>query len=169
MAFYGGTDNPNAANAGSTTGSSAYVIPEGSFYPSSITACQNSSYTGGSGLYYADVNDPGAAGSAPSGVSKYPLDGYAFFAADIESLTEALKAALGIIRESTQSSTQASVQLTRTQDENYLYEASFEPILNDPFWHGHLKKYAINPDGTIGAMVTDGDAGPLLKVRNAPG
>jgi Tfp pilus assembly protein, tip-associated adhesin PilY1 len=38
--------------------------------------------------------------------------------------------------------------------------------LDDPFWHGHLKKYSINSDGTVGNLVTNGDAAANLEVKD---
>jgi Tfp pilus tip-associated adhesin PilY1 len=162
MAYYGGTDNPNAANSGSVTGSHAYVIPStsGSLFPSGVTSCMTSTTAVRNSFTVATANDPGDAVT-------YPLSGYAYFAADADALTAALKSAISTIRESTYSFTQASVQSSRTADENYLYEASFEPVAGEPFWHGHLKKLAILSDGTVGGMVSNGDAGVNLQTTNA--
>jgi Tfp pilus tip-associated adhesin PilY1 len=160
MAYYGGTDNPNLANSGSVIGTSAYAISAG-LYPSGISSCQAVSTPDpgdGSAVYNTDGT------VTLSGT--YPLGGYAFFAADADTLAEDLRTAINIIRESTYSFTQASVQSSRTSDENYIYEASFEPILDDPFWHGHLKKYLIKPDGTVGGLVTNGDAAANLEVKD---
>jgi Tfp pilus tip-associated adhesin PilY1 len=142
MAYYGNSDNPNEANSGDVA---AYNIPENSVYPSGITYCKTESdIDDDDGMWYAEANDPGAhSGITDTDITKYPLSGYAFFADDITSLTDAIKSALLIIEESTQSFSQASVQLSRTEDENYLYEASFSPSLNDPFWQGQLKKFSI--------------------------
>jgi len=139
MAFLGGTDNPNEINSGSTA----------AYDPSAVTSCGTSSTTGTcdgtSTDCFATSNDPG----------NTALSGYAFLAADANAMATALKTAINIIREATYSFTQASVQSSRTTDENYIYEASFEPISSDPFWHGHLKKYQINTDGTVGTMLLD--------------
>jgi type IV pilus assembly protein PilY1 len=161
MAYYGGTDNPDETNSGTTTG---YSIASGSFYPSGITSCQAST-TSPASSYPCDNKTIGclAAANDPGGNS---LGGYAFIAADTTALTAAIKTALNIIRESTYSFTQSSVQLSRTADENYIYEASFQPIADDPFWHGHLKKYAINTDGSVGSIVTNGDAGLNLQMKD---
>lgn len=152
MAYYGQTDNPNVGNSGATLASNTYTIPETKnvLYPVGISRCDSST----------SAHDPGDTGT-------YPLSGYAFFASDTKQLTAALKAALTIIRESTYSFTQASVQSSRTADENYIYEASFEPIQDDPFWRGHLKKFNITSDGKVGTLVTDGDAGDNLRTRTA--
>lgn len=125
-AYYGGTDNPLDVNSSSTT---AYV------HPSPYTSCQEGDTD----------NDPG----------EKTLSGYAFLAASASELTTALKQAINIIREATYSFTDASVSSSRTVDENYLYEASFMPVNNDPFWLGHLRKYDINTDGTVGGTIWD--------------
>lgn len=152
-AYYGNTDNPEAANSGDTT----------AYDPDSVTSCQTSSTTrhdegGPDDHYYADSNDPG----------ELTLDGYAFLAASASELTDALKQAINIIREATYSFSMASIQTSRTTDENYLYEASFEPVNNDPFWLGHLKKYSINADGTVGSVAV-WDAGSVLQSASASG
>jgi Tfp pilus tip-associated adhesin PilY1 len=137
MAYLGGTDNPNVTNAGSTTG----------YDPAAATTCGPTSAT----------NDPGTA----------PLSGYAFLAGDADELAEALKTAINIIRQANYSFSQASVQSVRVADENHLYEGSFEPVDDDPFWKGHVKKYTINADGTVGAL--QWDAGTVMQSAAAGG
>jgi len=134
-AYFGNTDNPLEDNVGDA---SAY---DASLYNN----CNANNST----------DDPGL----------LSLTGYAFLASSASDLIEALKQAISIIRESTYSFTMASIQTSRTTDENNLYEASFEPINNDPFWLGHLKKYAINTDGTVGSVVWD--AGTVLQATSA--
>lgn len=142
-AYYGNTDNPVEANSGDTS-TNAYD-------PSAITSCQESTTSSG----FATSNDPGNAA----------LIGYAFLASSASELTDALKQAINIIREATYSFSMSSIQTSRTTDENYLYEASFEPVNNDPFWIGHLKKYAINADGSVGSEIWD--AGEILQSTDA--
>ena len=142
-AYYGNTDNPAEANSGDTS-TNAYD-------PSAITSCQESTTLLGG---FASSNDPGNAS----------LTGYAFLASSSDELTDALKQAINIIREATYSFSMSSIQTSRTTDENYLYEASFEPVNNDPFWIGHLKKYAINVDGSVGSEIWDG--GEVLKSQD---
>jgi len=164
MAYYGGTDDPNVVNAGDT---SAYNIPSGYFYPQSpdpLTSCKTDTsavtatcYDAGAistANYQASSNDPGYLN----------LSGYAFLAADADALAMALKTAVSIIKEATYSFTQASVQTSRTVDENFIYEASFEPVSGAPFWHGHLKKYQINTDGSVGNLLAD--AGDTLQLAS---
>jgi Tfp pilus tip-associated adhesin PilY1 len=145
-AYYGGTDNPLEANSGDTT----------AFVPSSWTSCQTSTTSthniSGDGSHsYATDGDPG----------ELSLAGYAFLATSSSELESALRQAINIIREAIYSFSQVSVQSTRTQDENNLYEGSFQPVNDDPFWLGHLKKYTINSDGTVGSVVWD--AGTVLQ------
>lgn len=135
MAYFGGTDNPSVANDGSTAG----------YDPAAATPCGPTSA----------VNDPGSAS----------LSGYAFLASDADQLAMALKTAINIIRQANYSFSQASVQSVRVADENHLYEGSFEPVDNDPFWKGHLKKYNINPDGNVGAL--QWDAGLVMQAMAA--
>jgi Tfp pilus tip-associated adhesin PilY1 len=71
------------------------------------------------------------------------------------------------IRESNYSFSLVSITSFRTQDENYLYEASFQPQSADPFWLGHLKKYTLDANGNVGAPVWD--AGTVLGSTAAGG
>jgi len=159
MAYYGGTDNPTITNSGDTDG---YSITTG-LYPSGVSgACYaepdaslSGTCDGTSTACFATTNDPG----------NLSLDGYAFLASSATDLSNALKAAITIIHESTYSFTQASVQSLRTKDENYLYEGSVGYIATDPFWRGHLKKYQINDDGTVGDVIWD--AGDLLAAKSS--
>ena len=153
MAYFGDTDNPLVANSGDT---SAYS-------PTAVASCTTSTHCYRDNHYYAcagasdptPVNDPG----------EINLDGYAFFASSSSELKEALFRAIEVIREATYSFSQASVASSRLMDENYLYEGSFQPLNRDPFWLGHLKKYAINTDGSVGGMIWD--AGEVLKNKSA--
>ena len=187
MAWYGGTDNPLVVNSGSKT---AYNIPLGctatpavpsaccnlstnasACFPSGISSGQsstdqNATCTGNStSEFRANLNDPGYKdNSLGNGADEttLTLQGYAFLAGDADALTAALKSAINTIKEATYSFTHASVQAQRTTDENYIYEASFEPLPNDPFWIGHLKRFTLNTDGTIPAA-SDWDAGAVLQ------
>jgi len=178
MAYYGGTVNPSATTSGNT---SNYNIPSGcdistdpvtnpdsccdlaakpsACFPSGLTSCGTSTTTGTcdgtSTDCFATANDPG----------NTPLSGYAFIVSNAADMASSMKAAMNLIHQATFSFTQASVQASRTLDEDFLYEASFDPINNDPFWHGHLKKYQLNPDGSIGSMLAD--AGDVLRIRSA--
>ena len=150
-AYYGGTDNPLVGNSGNT---SAYD-------PSLVTACHTDTTghhnIGGDGdHYYATTSDPG----------ENPLSGYAFIATSAQDLNNALKQAIDMIREAIYSFSETSVSSQRTLDDNYIYEASFEPISNDPFYRGHLHKYNINSNGTVGSLLWD--AGDVLQTTAAP-
>ena len=149
-AYHGGTDNPLLEDAGDP---SAYD-------PSSVTSCQTSSTThhnilGEGDHYYATANDPG----------EIALSGYAFLASSASDLNSALKQAIDIIRQATYSFSQASIASSRTQDENNIYETSFMPMNNEPFWLGYLKKYDLNSDGTVGG--TEWEAGSVLQSMTA--
>jgi Tfp pilus tip-associated adhesin PilY1 len=138
MAYYGGTDNPSQTNSGDSA----------AYNPAAVTSCADAT-TDAEG--YATANDPG----------NTSLSGYAFIAADASQLASALKTAMTFIRQANYSFSQSSVQSTRTADENFLYEGSFEPSDTDPFWRGHLKKYEINSNGTVGSVIWD--AGEVLR------
>ncbi len=162
-AYYGGTDNPNATN----------TLPTTAYDPSAVTSCATASSTHSSNNdpgypwcvdssgnknvsnFYATANDPGT----------MTISGYAFLASDADQLAAALKTAINIIREATYSFSQASVQSSRTADENFLYEGSFQPVSGDPFWLGHLKRYAIDANGNV-STTADWDAGTVLQSRD---
>lgn len=159
MAYYGGTDNPLEANSGSTAAYTVQAADE-----NSATGCGTES-TGTVGTYcpyswpsapcYAATRDPG----------NTPLSGYAFIAANADEIGSQLKMAFSIIREANYSFSQASVQLNRTVDENFIYEGSIQPVSGDPFWIGHLRKYAIDADGGRGSELWD--AGAVLATTSA--
>jgi len=161
MAYYGGTDNPNAPNSGSTSA----VTPPAAGTCATDTdvasaTCYDYSGSHTPSKFKANSNDPGYAS----------LSGYAFLAADADQLAESLKTAMNIIRQANYAFSQASVQSSRTADENYIYEGSFTPDDSDSFWKGYLKKYAINSDGSV-ASSPSADGGQALqntsaKVRN---
>jgi len=161
-AFYGKTDNPSAPNTG-TVG--AYPIGGSEKYPQGVSGCAYSSaepaacYTGGSSYntdnFKATNYDPGY----------LPLSGYAFLAENADQLSYALRTAISTIRTATYSFTDINIQYNRTKDENFMYEASFEPM-NDPFWIGHLKRYSLLENGDP-QTTSDWDAGEILKNRTA--
>lgn len=94
-----------------------------------------------------------------------PLSGYAFIAGNADELATALKQAIDIIREATYSFSVTSVSSARITSENNLYEASLQPVDDEPFWIGRLKKYNINVDGSLGTV--EWDAGEELAERSA--
>lgn len=155
-AYYGGTDNPLTENSGNAA----------AYDPAAITACQTDAATETSSDCGTSINYFKATNNDPGYLT---LSGYAFLAANADDLTAALRSAISTIREATYSFTQSSIQAVRTIDENFLYEASFSPLLspnNDPFWIGHLKRYSINSAGDI-ASTADWDAGSILSSRTA--
>lgn len=97
-------------------------------------------------------SDPCTSGTDPQVNS---LSGYAFMASSPSELASALKSAMTAIQEANYSfSAQASVAATRVQNDNFLYEASFEPKNNsgankEPFWIGHLKKFELTTEGAL--------------------
>ncbi len=79
------------------------------------------------------TNDPGNSS----------LTGYAFFAQTPAALSSALTQAINLIKAGTYSFSTTSIATSRITSENNLFEASFEPIDDEPFWKGHLKKFSI--------------------------
>jgi type IV pilus assembly protein PilY1 len=74
------------------------------------------------------------------------IEGNAFYADNPTQLATELGKIISAIIENTYSFSSASVASTRTESENYLYEASFEPRNGSGYWPGHLKKYVICSD-----------------------
>lgn len=169
MAYYAGTVNPNVPNSPAAN-LEAYPIAEekGVLYPTGLSSClttttspavPTSPCNGSNSPCYAASLDPGNS----------PLEGYAFLAANGQELSARLKEIFGSISVSAYSFSQASIQATRLKDENYIYEASFKPIIDpdpDPFWIGHLKRYSILPSGAI-SETADWDAGYQLSGTGA--
>jgi hypothetical protein len=149
MAYYGGTDNPIVPNSGDET----------AFDPSLVTSCGSSSTTGTcngtSDQCFAVSNDPG----------NLSLAGHAFIANDAAELDAAFRQAISVIRDANYSFSQASVASSRLVDENYIYEASFQPVNAESFWIGHLKKFQILGTGAIGSVLWD--AGAVLQSTDA--
>ncbi len=165
IAYYGGTDNPamNVPGLLDKSDPAAFYTSignpcSGGVIPGTdIVSPVNDGCGGMSPLCFAKKNDPGT----------IPLEGYAFQAADAAGLAEALKNILGVIRPGEYSFTSPQVSCGGANAGRYLYAASFEPR-DDAFWPGHLKKFPIGDNGTIGTPLWD--AGEILQRNyNAPG
>jgi hypothetical protein len=150
MAYYGNADDPSSPNTGNASAYDPTLSASCQISATNPDPCSGTNYD-----CYAATNDPG----------NLALGGYAFITGNPDELRAALKRAVEMIREVNFSFSQASVASSRIQDENYLYEGSFQPITSDPFWLGHLRKFAINNDGTVGAVIWD--AGSVLQARSA--
>ena len=147
MAYYGGTENPNATKKGSPSSLNIGAITADPCAWSATTG----SCSGSSDQCFATTNDPGT----------LELAGYAFISTNSKELETALRVAMTVIRDAAYSFSTPSVATSRTEDENYLYAASFKPVNTDPFWKGSLKKYAILSDQTVGGVLAD--AGTALQ------
>jgi Tfp pilus tip-associated adhesin PilY1 len=152
MAYHSGTDNPLAVNTGNPA---ALNLAAFSPDPCSVNETQLTGTCDWTGYCLAVNNDPG----------NIPLSGYAFMATNNTELQTALKQAINLIRESSQSFATASIASARASDENFIYEASFQPVGTDPTWTGHLTKYSLNTNGTVAAALWD--AGTVLKGTTA--
>jgi hypothetical protein len=164
MAYYGGTDNPLVTNTGNpaTLNVSYFAadpcmtepdtrlqpIPSSNGWPS---GCNDDGYCG------ATLNDPG--------YTNNPLEGYAFFSASSTELEAALRQVINTIQHQSYAFSQSSVASSRVTDENFVYEASFQPNNADPYWMGHLEKFQINTDGSIVATAMK-NAGTELRLRD---
>jgi Tfp pilus tip-associated adhesin PilY1 len=152
MAYHSGTDNPLAVNTGNPA---ALNLAAFSPDPCSVNETQLTGACDWTGYCLAVNNDPG----------NIPLSGYAFMATNNTELQTALKQAINLIREASQSFATASIASARASDENFIYEASFQPVGTDPTWTGHLTKYSLNTNGTLATALWD--AGTVLKGTTA--
>ena len=150
MAYYGGTDNPLTPNTGDKTALDPSLFEADPCAAATTTGTCDDTST----QCFATSNDPG----------NTPLYGYAFIAGTATELEAGLREAINYIREANYAFSQSSVASSRIADENFLYEVSFQPVNNDPMWLGHLRKYQILSDGTVGGALWD--AGQLLQARD---
>jgi Tfp pilus tip-associated adhesin PilY1 len=140
MAYYGNTRNPRAV--GGQTGDVSKVKVCSDPCGGGTTTCTSHDWRGNCTAWSTSYSctDP----------SLNSLSGYAFMASSPAELAAALRSAITSIVEANYSfSVAASVAAARIQDENFLYEASFEPkntagANKETFWTGHLKKYQLN-------------------------
>ena len=167
MAYHGGTDNPLVANSGNgTTLNTAYFAadpcmtePDNRLYPmASSNPPPNPGGCDGAGFCGASLSDPG--------YTNQPLEGYAFFSASSTELEEALRQAINTIQHQSYAFSQSSVASSRVADENFIYEASFQPNLADSYWMGHLEKFQINADGSVAPTALK-NAGTQLRLKDA--
>ena len=93
------------------------------------------------------------------------VNGHAYYADDAAALTNALNNIFSDIINRSFSFSTASVSSSRLADENYLYEASFEPTSTDPFWKGYLKKWSLRTDGSLDTSLWE--AGYQLTQKSA--
>jgi type IV pilus assembly protein PilY1 len=168
------------ANVANTAHYKVYVVGFGSSMPASDqntlnwtayfggTRNPNATQLGTTSAVTVATTDPCSNGTDPGPNN---LSGYAFMASNPAELVSALNSAIIAIQAATYSfSTEASVAAARTAQENYIYEASFDPKNNsgankEPFWPGHLKKYNIVSDGSI-TIQPLWDAGTTLSLKD---
>ncbi|MFA5355070.1 MAG: hypothetical protein WC291_12645, partial [Thermodesulfovibrionales bacterium] len=144
-------------------GYKVFVVGFGALMPENLKRTLNwaARYGGTDDPYTANTGDPDAvtpsADPCAEGSSNDPgsvaLSGYAFFASNPDELAAALKTVISLISEANYSFAVPAVASVREADENNLYQASFLPQNNDPFWMGELIKYNINTDGSLGSEV----------------
>jgi hypothetical protein len=168
------TDGLPSVNETGTKGSAASLVPGVNTRIDSLRAL---SKTIGSATYTFDVQTF-VLGMALTDDAKPYLDsmavhggtdkdGQAYYANNASQLVTALNTVFSGIIERAYSFSTASVSSSRIQDENFIYETSFEPVSSDPLWKGYIKKYQINGDGTVGAVIWE--AGGVLKAMSASG
>lgn len=97
------------------------------------------------------INDP----------AKSPLGGYTYPAPEITQLRSALRQLGAKIKTGIFSFSGISIPPVQTAGENFLYEASFQPADEEPFWRGYLRKYELLPDDRTQLW----EAGSRLEAR----
>jgi len=159
MAYHGGTDNPLIAN----TGNPASLVVS-YFSPDPCAVDDSSRLTGDCGGFspycYVTLNDPGYVNQ--------PLDGYAFLPNNASELEASLRAAIDTIQHQSYSFSQSSIASSRVADENFIYEASFQPsfISNKcPYWAGYLEKFQLDSVGNVAATPL-ANAGTKLRDKD---
>ncbi|MRR17027.1 MAG: hypothetical protein EG826_11285 [Deltaproteobacteria bacterium] len=90
------------------------------------------------------------------------INGQALYADNASQIYTSLDNVLSDILTRSYAFATSSISSSRTADENFIYEATFEPVGNSyPFWKGFLKKWSLKADGSLDAVVWE--AGSLLK------
>ena len=93
------------------------------------------------------------------------VDGKALYADNKDVMFAQLDKILSDILNRSYSFATSSISASRTADENFIYEATFEPTSIDPFWKGYLKKWSLKDDGNLNAVIWE--AGNVLKGKSA--
>jgi type IV pilus assembly protein PilY1 len=93
------------------------------------------------------------------------VDGQALYADNAAGIATALDNIMSNIISRAYSFATSSISASRTADENYLYEATFEPVSTSPFWKGYLKKWSLGSDGSMYQVVWE--AGNKLQSISA--
>ena len=95
------------------------------------------------------------------------VNGKALYANKPADIVTMLDNALSDIVTRSYSFSTSSISSSRTYDENFIYEATFEPVSNDPFWKGYLKKWSLQTDGSLNTVIWE--AGAVLQAKSAAG
>jgi Tfp pilus tip-associated adhesin PilY1 len=93
------------------------------------------------------------------------IGGKALYADDNAGILAALDSTLSDIENRSYAFATSSISSSRTADENFIYEATFEPAGTYPLWKGHLKKWSLKADSSLDAVVWD--AGTKLQIKAA--
>ena len=158
MAYFGGTDNPLTANSGNGASLLTSYFAADPCMTEPVTR-MTGTCDGSSNQCFVTLYDPG--------YINQPLAGYAFFSSSSAELEAALRSAINTIQHQSYAFSQSSVASSRVADENFIYEASFQPNLADSYWMGHLEKFQINADGSVAPTALK-NAGTQLRLRTRP-
>jgi len=94
------------------------------------------------------------------------VNGKALYADNPAAIVDALNNIMSDVMNRSYAFATSSISSSRTADENYIYEATFEPANNNyPFWKGFLKKWSLKSDGSLDSVIWE--SGSVLKSQSA--
>ena len=157
------TDGLPSVNASGTKGSATALMPAARTQIDNMRALVKTLKSGGKDTDYTFNIKTYVLGMALTAAAKPELDrmashggtavsGQAYYADNTAALNSALTNILSDIVNKSFSFSSASVSSSRLADENFIYEASFEPS-DDPFWKGYLKKWSLKADGSLDNVI----------------
>ena len=171
------TDGLPSVSASGTTGTAATLMPEVLAKVDALRAVTKTLGSGSNATSYTFNILTYVIGVAITSNAKTYLDtmasrggtavsGKALYADNKSAIVDALNQILSDISTRSYAFATSSVSSSRTADENYIYEATFEPVgSNYPFWKGYLKKWSLKSDGSLDATVWE--SGSILKAKGA--
>ncbi|MEN6467601.1 MAG: PilC/PilY family type IV pilus protein [Smithella sp.] len=169
------TDGLPSVNASGTAGSATALMPAALTQIDNLRALVKTLGSGANQTDYTFNVKTYVLGMALTDAARPELDrmashggtavsGHAYYADDTAALNSALTNILSDIVNKSFSFSTASVSSSRLADENFIYEASFEPS-DDPFWKGYLKKWSLKADGSLDNVLWE--AGSRLSTTAA--
>ncbi|MEE9911465.1 MAG: hypothetical protein K4571_07045 [Deltaproteobacteria bacterium] len=159
------TDGLPSVNESGTSGSAAALMPTVLAKVDALRALTKIFKVGGVDTPYSFNILTYVVGVAMTPTAKTHLDtmashggtaigGKALYADNETQIYTALDTILSDVLTRSYAFATSSISSSRTADENFIYEATFEPVGNNyPFWKGFLKKWSLKTDGSLNAVV----------------